>query len=116
MLEPAYVKASRASDHVTLRLTHNHHQDHSAPLHQLYQLEQTFKETAFGCCVTQVWGWVQEMYGFTIAAYLGGIKKVDLFLHMMAQPPWDTNLELGPNKPYYILHYTYGMDYKLTGA
>ncbi|MEW5304340.1 MAG: hypothetical protein WDW36_006957 [Sanguina aurantia] len=63
----------------------------------------------------RVWGWVQEMYGFTIAAYLGGIRKVDLFLHMMAQPPWDTSLELGPHKPYYILHYTYGMDYKLTG-
>lgn len=62
------------------------------------------------------WGWVQEMYGFTIAAWLGGIKKVDLFLHMMAQPPWDTELQLSASKPYYILHYTYGMDYKLTGG
>lgn len=24
-------------------------------------------------------------------------------------------MEMAPNKPFYILHYTYGMDYKLTG-
>jgi hypothetical protein len=64
----------------------------------------------------RVWGWVQEMYGFTIALYLNGIKHTDLFLHMMAQPPWDTEMQLGPNKPFYIVHYTYGMDYKLTGG
>lgn len=29
---------------------------------------------------------------------------------MMSQPPWDEKLE-----PYYILHYTYGMDYTLAG-
>lgn len=28
----------------------------------------------------------------------------------MSQPPWDEKLE-----PYYILHYTYGMDYTLAG-
>lgn len=48
------------------------------------------------CChallLLQEWGWVQEMYGFAIGAWLGGIKKFDLFLHMMAQPPWDTNV------------------------
>jgi len=63
----------------------------------------------------KVWGWVQEMYGFAIGAWLGGIKKFDLFLHLMAQPPWDTKLDMAVNKPFYILHYTYGMDYKLTG-
>ena len=47
--------------------------------------------------------------------WLAGIKKVDLFLHLMAQPPWYLNLELAPGKPFYIIHYTYGMDYKLTG-
>jgi hypothetical protein len=82
------------------------------------------------------------MYGFTIACWIGGVRKIDLFLHMMAQPPWDTELQvwlqaglfksdatlgvkwalflhdqqLGPTKPFYILHYTYGMDYKLTGG
>ncbi|KXZ44208.1 hypothetical protein GPECTOR_71g569 [Gonium pectorale] len=62
-----------------------------------------------------VWGWVQEMYGFTIAAWLNGIKHIDLFLHMMAQPPWDQEMKMANGKPFYILHYTYGMDYKLTG-
>jgi hypothetical protein len=42
----------------------------------------------------QAWGWVQEMYGFTIAAWLGGIRHVDLYLHMMAQPPWDTEMQV----------------------
>jgi hypothetical protein len=63
----------------------------------------------------KVWGWVQEMYGFTIALYNAGITHVDLFLHMMAQPPWDHKMEMAHEKPYYILHYTYGMDYKFTG-
>ncbi len=67
-------------------------------------------------CVSQAWGWVQEMYGFTIAAWLAGIKKFDLYLNMMSQPPWDTRLNMTDKKPYYILHYTYGMDYKLTGG
>ncbi|PNH11871.1 hypothetical protein TSOC_001280, partial [Tetrabaena socialis] len=62
-----------------------------------------------------VWGWVQEMYGFTIACWLSGIKHVDLFLHMMAQPPWDQDMKMANGKPFYILHYTYGMDYKLSG-
>ncbi|KDD75345.1 hypothetical protein H632_c731p1 [Helicosporidium sp. ATCC 50920] len=56
------------------------------------------------------WGWVQEMYAFTLSLYKVGIKRVDLFLEMMAQPPWDTELA-----PPYILHYTYGMDYTLEG-
>lgn len=61
------------------------------------------------------WGWVQEMYGFTIALHKVGIPKVDLFLHMMAQPPWDTQMGISPRRPYYIIHYTYGMDYTLSG-
>lgn len=76
----------------------------------------TSTETPLPVCCAQAWGWVQEMYGFTFALWLGGIKHVDLFLHMMAQPPWDNKLNMAPNKPFYILHYTYGMDYKLTGA
>eukprot|EP00198_Chlamydomonas_reinhardtii_P000268 XP_001689603.1 predicted protein [Chlamydomonas reinhardtii] len=62
-----------------------------------------------------VWGWVQEMYGFTIALWLNGIKHVDLFLNMQAQPPWDQEMHMANGKPFYILHYTYGMDYKLSG-
>ena len=34
---------------------------------------------------------------------------------MMAQPPWDSNILMAPQKPFHIIHYTYGMDYKLTG-
>ncbi|KAJ9530850.1 hypothetical protein QJQ45_028857 [Haematococcus lacustris] len=71
-----------------------------------------FKDTE----ANQAWGWVQEMYGYTIAAYLAGVRKTDLFLHMMAQPPWDTKMEMSPTKPFYILHYTYGMDYTKEGV
>jgi hypothetical protein len=34
------------------------------------------------------------MYAFTIALYNGGIKTVDLYLDLMAQPPWDTDYTL----------------------
>ena len=64
---------------------------------------------------SKAWGWIQEMYGFCIGLWLAGVKKVDLYLHMMSQPPWDRNMELSPGKPFHIIHYTYGMDYKLTG-
>jgi hypothetical protein len=44
--------------------------------------------------VPQKWGWVQEMYAFTIGLYNAGIKTVDLYLDLMAQPPWDTDYSL----------------------
>ena len=44
------------------------------------------------------------------SCYKVGIKHIDLHLKMMSQPPYDTKLA-----PYYILHYTYGMDYTLQG-
>ena len=37
------------------------------------------------------WGWVQEMYAFTIACYNAGVPRVDLHKKMMSQPPWDTS-------------------------
>lgn len=55
------------------------------------------------------------MYAFTISLWRVGVKKVDLVLHLMAQPPWDSKMQLGKGKPYYILHYTYGNDFDLTG-
>eukprot|EP00798_Chlamydomonas_sp_ICE-L_P018627 gene18627-25142_t len=64
---------------------------------------------------SKAWGWVQEMYGFCIAIFMAGITKVDLHPHLMAQPPWDKNMHHPNGKPFLILHYTYGMDYKLTG-
>lgn len=59
---------------------------------------------------SKAWGWVQEMYAFTISVFNAGILNVDLHPKMMGQPPWDTELD-----PYYILHYTYGCDYTLQG-
>lgn len=56
------------------------------------------------------WGWVQEMYAFTLSLYKAGIRHVDLHLKMMSQPPYDSKME-----PFYLLHYTYGMDYTLDG-
>jgi hydroxyproline O-arabinosyltransferase len=59
---------------------------------------------------SKAWGWVQEMYAFTMALYKSGVRQVDLHLKMMGQPPWDTKLP-----PYHILHFTYGMDYTKEG-
>lgn len=50
------------------------------------------------------------MYGFTIACHKAGVGPVDLYLRMMSQPPWDSQRDA-----FYILHYTYGMDYTLQG-
>lgn len=59
---------------------------------------------------------MQEMYAFSMALFVTGVKHVDLHLNFMAQPPWDKNMELSPGKPYYILHYTYGNDFKADGS
>ena len=59
----------------------------------------------------QEWNWVLEMYGFAISCFKTGVGPVDLHLKMMSQPPWDEKLE-----PFYLLHYTYGMDYTLEGV
>ena len=56
------------------------------------------------------------MYAFTISLWRVGVKRVDLVLHLMAQPPWDAKLALAKGKPYYILHYTYGCDFSLNGT
>jgi hydroxyproline O-arabinosyltransferase len=65
-------------------------------------------------CVVQEWGWVMEMYAFTISLFNAGIGPVGLHLELASQPPWDTMMDY-EGFPYYILHYTYGMDYTLTG-
>ena len=57
------------------------------------------------------WGWVQEMYAFTLSAYKAGLRNIGLHLKMMSQPPFDTELA-----PYYLLHYTYGNDYTKEGV
>ena len=57
---------------------------------------------------------MMEMYAFTISLYNHGIGPVGLHLELASQPPWDTEMHLN-GIPYYILHYTYGMDYTLEG-
>lgn len=57
------------------------------------------------------WGWVQEMYAFAMSLYTIGERFVSLHPDWMAQPPWDETM-----KSFYLLHYTYGMDYTLQGV
>lgn len=59
----------------------------------------------------ELWGWVQEMYAFSMAMYKAGLHEVSLLPDMMAQPPWDWD-----KSRYTLLHYTYGMDYTLEGV
>jgi hydroxyproline O-arabinosyltransferase len=62
----------------------------------------------------QEWGWVMEMYAFTISLYNHHIGPVSLHLELASQPPWDTDMDMN-GVPYYILHFTYGNDYTLSG-
>mmetsp|Transcript_15949 Transcript_15949/g.52339 ORF Transcript_15949/g.52339 Transcript_15949/m.52339 type:complete len:517 (-) Transcript_15949:81-1631(-) len=55
------------------------------------------------------WGWVLEMYGYTIAAKIAGVRH-DLRPQLQAQPPWDKSIG-----EFFILHFTYGNDYDLNG-
>mmetsp|Transcript_63547 Transcript_63547/g.200965 ORF Transcript_63547/g.200965 Transcript_63547/m.200965 type:complete len:560 (+) Transcript_63547:123-1802(+) len=57
----------------------------------------------------KAWGWVLEMWGYTIAAKIIGVSH-DLHPALAAQPPWDTKIG-----KFYILHFTYGCDYDLDG-
>lgn len=55
------------------------------------------------------WGWVQEMYAYSMASFVHNVSH-DLHLRLMAQPPWDTSV-----RRTLILHYTYGCDYTFDG-
>ena len=57
----------------------------------------------------KAWGWVLEMYGYTIAAKIAGLQH-DLRPKLQAQPPWDKSVG-----EFYILHFTYGNDYDEDG-
>eukprot|EP00899_Mesostigma_viride_P024597 jgi/Mesvir1/5321/Mv25551-RA.1 len=48
------------------------------------------------------WGWMQEMYAYSFAAHLVGLKHA-LRPDFQCQPPFDYDCDL-----HYILHYTYG--------
>ncbi|GAX76986.1 hypothetical protein CEUSTIGMA_g4433.t1 [Chlamydomonas eustigma] len=62
------------------------------------------------------WGWVQEMYAFAMSMYVAGLRDIDLIPHLIAQPPFDSDYELTPGRPFYILHYTYGLDFNETSG
>lgn len=66
----------------------------------------------------KAWGWVQEMYAFTIALYNLGVRRTVLAPELAAQPPWDTTEKSrqGSGPPFYMIHYTYGCDYGLNGT
>ena len=55
------------------------------------------------------WGWVLEMYGYTIASKIVGLRH-ELRPRLAAQPPWDKEIS-----DFYILHFTYGNDYDENG-
>ncbi|GAB4820009.1 hypothetical protein N2152v2_007055 [Parachlorella kessleri] len=57
------------------------------------------------------WGWVQEMYAFTLSCKKAGIDNISLHRELMAQPPYESKLGA-----YYILHYTYSNDFSLNGT
>ena len=63
---------------------------------------------------SQHWGWIQEMYAFAMSMYAAGLRDIDIIPHMMAHTPYDSDLELYPGRPFYILHYTYGLDFNQT--
>mmetsp|Transcript_19465 Transcript_19465/g.23299 ORF Transcript_19465/g.23299 Transcript_19465/m.23299 type:complete len:528 (-) Transcript_19465:155-1738(-) len=58
----------------------------------------------------KAWGWVLEMWAYTCAAQIEGVKH-DLIPKLAAQPPWDQTLD-----GFYILHYTYGNDFNEKGV
>lgn len=58
----------------------------------------------------RAWGWVLEMWAYTCAAWVVGIRH-DLVPKLQAQPPWDQSLT-----GFYIIHYTYGNDYTKEGV
>ncbi|EFN56305.1 hypothetical protein CHLNCDRAFT_22296, partial [Chlorella variabilis] len=59
-------------------------------------------------------GWVQEMYAYSIAAATTLDKPVRHQLHveMQLQPPWDTKLT---SEDAYMIHFTYGDDFNEKG-
>lgn len=57
----------------------------------------------------KAFGWVLEMYGYAVASALHNVQHI-LRKDFMIQPPFDLELDKK-----FIIHYTYGSDYTLTG-
>ncbi|KAI3426134.1 hypothetical protein D9Q98_008513 [Chlorella vulgaris] len=62
-------------------------------------------------------GWVQEMYAYSIAAAttLDQPVRHQLHVEMQLQPPWDTSLTSENGKEAYMIHFTYGDDFDEKG-
>lgn len=58
----------------------------------------------------QTFGWVQEMYAWSIASFLEGIHDFILVKDMILHPPFDSNPGNSP-----IIHLTYGMTFAKNG-
>lgn len=64
----------------------------------------------------EAWSWILEMYGFTLATHIAGLRGISTPAEFMAHPPWDTNRVCSKNNElYYILHFTYPMTYNISG-
>lgn len=63
------------------------------------------------------WGWIQEMYAWSIASTQTALGAVEYSIHkeLMLQPPWDKSLQIN-GQDAYIIHYTYGNDYNEAGV
>eukprot|EP00873_Tetraselmis_striata_P010022 jgi/Tetstr1/430286/TSEL_020113.t1 len=72
--------------------------------------------------VNRAFGWIQEMYAFSLASAIVDEQPIRYDMHMefLVQPPWDADLRVRcwpvdiiarcPLKDVFIIHYTYGMD------
>ncbi|PSC67539.1 manganese resistance 1 [Micractinium conductrix] len=63
-------------------------------------------------------GWVQEMYAYSIASATTLDKPISYKLHveMQLQPPWDAKLTAENGRPAFMIHFTYGNDYDEQGT
>ncbi|EIE20908.1 hypothetical protein COCSUDRAFT_18099, partial [Coccomyxa subellipsoidea C-169] len=66
----------------------------------------------------QAFGWILEMFAFSIAASQapGGPLEFELHGEFIVQPPFDASLTSRDGKPVFIIHYTYGNDYDEAGT
>ena len=65
----------------------------------------------------KAWGWILEMYGYSLATYRAGVHQgLDVNKDMLAEPPFDTKLTGTPSgRAFYIMHLTYPQRYDKHG-
>lgn len=88
---------------------------------QFTQIVDTWVDTSFKIKQDKeadtAWGWVQEMYGFSISSSQAAASPIryDLHKELMLQPPWDASLKADNGLDAVIIHYTYGNDFNEQG-